>query len=204
MTVQSIYINDQVVNGRPRNFNEYKASELLVQGVLFNCSARIEKSPLGFYEPMGNCTEQGLIRYLQNVGVPAHDVIRLKDDRILQTIPFNSRRKRACTAVQLPGTSNVIRVFLKGAPEIVIEHCASFFEKDGRVEELTAQKKKEIVEDVVCKTFAQKAYRTIMIAYTDITVEQYNLLKDANNNFKSEQDREVLEKDLTIVGIYAL
>lgn len=32
---------------------------------------------------MGNCTEQGLIRYLQNVSVPVQDIIRLKEDRIL-------------------------------------------------------------------------------------------------------------------------
>jgi len=43
-----------------------------------------------------------------------------------------------------------------------------------------------------------------MIAYTDLTLEAFNELKHDNNNFKSEQDREVLETDLTIVGIYAL
>lgn len=55
----------------------------MTQGVLFNCSARIEKTKEGFYEPMGNCTEQGLIRYLQSVGVTVQDVIRQKEDRIL-------------------------------------------------------------------------------------------------------------------------
>ena len=125
MTVQAIYIDKQVVSGRPRNFAELKSQELLTQGVLFNCSARIERNLAGNYEPRGNCTEQGLIRYLQEVRVPAHDIIRQKDDKILQTIPFNSRRKRACTAVQLGET---VRVFLKGAPEIVIEHCRFFID----------------------------------------------------------------------------
>lgn len=131
MTVQAIYLNDQVVNGRPRNFADFAASELMIQGVLFNCSARIERTKEGFFEPMGNCTEQGLIRYLQNVSVPVQDIIRLKEDRILQTIPFNSRRKRACTAVQVPGQKDTVRVFLKGAPEIVIEHCTSYFDQEG-------------------------------------------------------------------------
>jgi Ca2+ transporting ATPase len=140
MTVQAIYLNDQVVNGRPRNFSDFKASELMIQGVLFNCSARIERTKEGFFEPMGNCTEQGLIRYLQNVAVPVQDVIRLKEDRILQTIPFNSRRKRACTAVQVPGQSSTVRVFLKGAPEIVIEHCTSYFDQDGSVVALSPEK----------------------------------------------------------------
>lgn len=43
-----------------------------------------------------------------------------------------------------------------------------------------------------------------MIAYTDLPLAQYEQIKAANNNFKSENDREVLETDLTIVGIYAL
>ena len=57
MTVQAIYLNEQVVNGRPRNYTDYKSSELMTQGVLFNCSARMERTKDGFYEPMGNCTE---------------------------------------------------------------------------------------------------------------------------------------------------
>ena len=203
MTVQQIYINNQVVNGRPRNFSEYKSSELFTQGVLFNCSARIERNDAGQFEPRGNCTEQGLIRYLQGVGVPVQDVIRQKEEHILQTIPFNSRRKRACTAVSLPNNSGIVRVLLKGAPEIVIEHCGSYFDEEGHIQKLTEQEQKNIIDNVVTG-FAKKAYRTIMIAYADLKLEDYEKLKLANNNFKSEQDREVLETDLTIVGIFAL
>jgi magnesium-transporting ATPase (P-type) len=77
----------------------------MVQGVLFNCTARIERNKVGNFEPKGNCTEQGLIKYLQLVGIPVQDVIRQKEERVLQLIPFNSRRKRASTAILLPGDS---------------------------------------------------------------------------------------------------
>jgi hypothetical protein len=50
--------------------------------VLFNCSARIEKEE-GHYVPKGNCTEQGLIRFLMDVNVPAYEVIREKEGKIL-------------------------------------------------------------------------------------------------------------------------
>jgi magnesium-transporting ATPase (P-type) len=43
-----------------------------------------------------------------------------------------------------------------------------------------------------------------MIAYADLSMSDYERLKQDNNLFKSEADCEVLEKDLTIVGIYAL
>jgi magnesium-transporting ATPase (P-type) len=102
MTVKEIYFLDQVYPGRPANFNSLPQSDILAEGVLFNCSARIELGDHGQQVPKGNVTEQGLIRYLMDVGVNAPEIIRQKEDKILQVIPFNSGRKRACTAVSHP------------------------------------------------------------------------------------------------------
>ena len=57
---------------------------------------------------------------------------------------------------------------------------------------------------MITNTFAKKAYRTRLIAYTDYTVSDYEKLKSQNNDFHAERDREVLEKSLTIIGIFAL
>ena len=204
MTVREVYTMERVFEGRIPSFGSLKSAGVLSEGILFNCSARIEKDDRGYYQPKGNCTEQGLIRYLQLVGVLAHEVIRQKEDHILQVIPFNSGRKRACTAVRYPGDNTKVRVFAKGAPEIVIELCDKYFDKDGNQVELTGEKREEILHDVVTNTFAKKAYRTILIAYTDLTMEQYEQYKAENNNFQSEKDREVLESSLTLVAICAL
>jgi len=59
-------------------------TDLLQEGVLFNCSARIEKEDDGSLAPKGNCTEQGLIRYLMGIeGNKACDLIKQKEDHIL-------------------------------------------------------------------------------------------------------------------------
>jgi magnesium-transporting ATPase (P-type) len=71
----------------------------LAEGVLYNCSARIEKNERGDQEPMGNVTEQGLLRFLMDVGVPCFDTLLAKDKYTLQLIPFNSSRKRASTCI---------------------------------------------------------------------------------------------------------
>jgi P-type E1-E2 ATPase len=77
MTVQQVYLNDQVIVGRPNKFSQtYKSSQLVTQGVLFNCSARIEKSASGQLEPKGNCTEVGIIKYLIKAGIAVGEVIR--------------------------------------------------------------------------------------------------------------------------------
>lgn len=54
------------------------------------------------------------------------------------------------------------------------------------------------------KTFAAKAYRTLLVAYADLPMGEYENLKAGNNDFKHEKDREVLEASLTVVGIFAL
>ena len=66
------------------------------------------------------------------VGVPAQDVIREKENNILMQIPFNSGRKRACTVVRDPQDSNKVKVFVKGAPEIVMEYCDKYFNTEGK------------------------------------------------------------------------
>ena len=35
-------------------------------------------------------------------------------------------------------------------------------------------------------------------------MDEYNSIRESNNNFAKEEDREVLEKDLTLIAIYAL
>lgn len=54
------------------------------------------------------------------------------------------------------------------------------------------------------ENFAKQAFRTLLIAYKDISLHEFNELKRWNNNFEKETDREVLEKDLCIIGIYGL
>lgn len=60
------------------------------------------------------------------------------------------------------------------------------------------------MKDVVKEQFAKQAYRTLLIAYTDLSYETYEQLKANNNDFHREADREVLESSLTVVGIFAL
>lgn len=60
-------------------------------------------------------------------GVPAKDRLTERDlasnkaNKIF-TIPFSSSRKRATVAIWIEGGAKV-RVFCKGAPEVVIERC---------------------------------------------------------------------------------
>lgn len=60
------------------------------------------------------------------------------------------------------------------------------------------------MQRIVAETFARKAYRTLLIAHADYSMDEYQKIKEANNGFVHEQDREALEQNLILIGIYAL
>jgi hypothetical protein len=51
-------------------------------------------------------------------------------------------------------------------------------------QELTEEKKAEILNKVIKLNFAPKALRTIMVAYKDMPLTEFNELKSRNNNFE--------------------
>lgn len=55
------------------------------------------------------------------------------------------------------------------------------------------------------KLFASKAYRTILVAYRDMSMQEYQDLQAAHNNFAKAPDREAaFEHDLTAYGLFGL
>jgi magnesium-transporting ATPase (P-type) len=56
----------------------------------------------------------------------------------------------------------------------------------------------------VVKQFANKCYRTLLVAYVDYDVNEWETLKRNNNNFENETDRETVENNLVLVGIFGL
>lgn len=139
-----------------------------------------------------------------DVGVPCYETLLAKVPHILQLIPFNSARKRACTAIRRPQDRNAVRVFCKGGPEVVFKYVNKMYDRDGELVHMKEEDKEKIMKEIIAETFAVKAYRTLLVAYREYSWEEYERLKDQNNAFASEADREALETDLTLVGIYAL
>ena len=83
----------------------------------------------------------------------------------------------ACTAVLHPTKPNLVRVFVKGAPEYVLDLCGSYYDQDGQVQDLGRNKKEYMIHEIVKNTFAVQALRTLLIAYTDMSVQEYENLK---------------------------
>lgn len=198
MTVQALYINDHVVDGdKYGRLMETPTGELLVQSVLYNSSAYVGDKENGLTKRMektaiGNVTECGLINYLMKSEVPCEELIshRKQPGFMLFEIPFNSARKRATSVVRLPNGD--VRVFAKGAPEIVIGFCDKYHSAEGRVVDLDEKKKKSMLSNQV-KQFASKCYRTLLIAYVDYSKAHWEMLESKSKGFEEVEDKEIVE-----------
>jgi hypothetical protein len=42
-----------------------------------------------------------------------------------------------------------VRVFLKGAPEIVIDYCTKYYDHEGNQQDLTAEVKAKILDQII-------------------------------------------------------
>ena len=203
MTVQEFYVNDRVIKGdKFATLASDPSHDFIVQSVLYNSSAYVETKEDMRKVAKGNVTECGLINYLIASSVDCEELIshRKRPNFLQFDIPFDSGRKRATSVVMLPNGD--IRVFVKGAPEVVVEMCDHYHTASG-IADLEKSKKKQIVNETV-KEFAKKCYRTLLVAYLDIKAQEWESWKSNNNNFKEIHDKEAVENGLTMVGIFAL
>jgi len=84
-----------------------------------------------FYVPVGNETECAYLRWLQDAEVDVHYHCQSRLERELARIPFNSNNKRSIVAVQHPNMADTVRIFVKGASEVVMPNCTEEFDSNG-------------------------------------------------------------------------
>ena len=178
--------------------------DLVQESILYNCEARIEMNDQSYYVPVGNGTETGFIRFLQDAEIPVHDLIKKKLGKIETVIPFSTLRKRSLTAVRHPDHDDFVRVYMKGAPEVVVAKCTRTYHIDGKVIPLDDIQSTYILNDILIQKFTTAGYRTLAFGYKDIALDDFNSLREQYNNFATEEDRNVLERDLTFLGLFAL
>ena len=206
MTVMEAYFEDEIVQGTSHPSIQNSASyELITESIIYNSTAYIETRDSGAKETTGNVTEVGLVKYLTQSRVSTDKMIDQRDkNEVLFKLPFNSKRKRATTVIRHPSQAGKVRVFVKGAPEIIIEKCVSYLGQRGELLELGAEKRDRIIYEDVVKKFARKSYRTLLLAYADYDERKWEELKAQYNNFTNIEDKEAVELGLTFIGIIGL
>jgi Ca2+ transporting ATPase len=143
MTVKQLWSQDQVF--KVENFKKNQDLKLLAMCACYNSGVVIEKNG----DIKGNCTEMGIVKFIQSLGQNVDKYIVERENSTISSIPFNSERKRATIVIQDSKDLQSVKVFCKGAPEIVFNYCNYFINEEGHKQELTEQKKQEIIKNVV-------------------------------------------------------
>lgn len=120
-------------------------SQVIAESICYNCSAFIETEPSGKKVAKGNVTEVGIINHIVRSNIKADELLSNKEAEGFAEfyIPFSSLTKKATAVIRNPRVGGVT-VFMKGAPEIVMEHCDTYTDANGNEAELTDEKKQEI------------------------------------------------------------
>ena len=156
-------------------------SQLLAAGVLCN-DALLERED-GRWRVRGDPTEGALVVLAAKGGVAPEDA-RLASPREAE-LPFSSERKRMATVHRMADGSR--RVFVKGAPEVVIARCTAQARGDSAVP-LGEDGRRELHE--AAERLASSAFRVLALAAKPVA--EHARLDDS------------LEEGLTFLGLVGL
>jgi len=128
MEVVNFYTQDIfVTNARKNTFLNCELDptiqDKIIESVVYNNQAYIEMTENSFYVPVGQGTEVSMIKWLQSAEIPVHEIMAHKANNVLAQVPFDSKLKRSIIAVRHPQMADTVRVYVKGAPEIVFSNC---------------------------------------------------------------------------------
>jgi Ca2+-transporting ATPase len=135
------------------NFYGDTATEIINEGIAVNSTAQLDLSNPDKPQVLGNPTEGALLLWLRKNGV---NYQQLKDNaKELDEIPFSTERKYMASVVV--SATRKKRIYVKGAPEIVLNLCSTIA---GNVD------KKDIERQLV--DYQNQAMRTLGFAYAEI------------------------------------
>lgn len=136
---------------------------------------------------LGDPTEGALITLAKKAGINLDSIE--KESPELKEFPFDSVRKRMSSVRMY---DDKLTVFVKGAPESVIERCTKIWLPNGKIRKITDSDRKTIYSQN--DFFANKAMRNLAYAYKNI---------DSSVDYK-QHDPDIVENDLIYMGMVSM
>jgi len=198
MTVRRIYAGNRMINVSGVGYEpkgefhvegdndilQSKHFSLLMNGSLL-CNDAELMSEGDKWRIKGDPTEGALSVVAVKAGLQKEEV--KKQYPRIGEFPFSSERKRMTTIHSTPSGDRI--VYMKGAPEAVLERCVKVHES-SKVQKLTERGKGEILS--VNEEMARESLRVLGIAYKTISTGTINL------------NEETLENDLIFLGLMGM
>lgn len=192
MTAQKIFVDNRIVtvtgvgytpegrfevDGKPIEAAKDEALSFLLKAAALCNDARLRQHKSDDkqqWEIYGDTTEGALVVAATKADLQKDD-LEAKYPRV-DEIPFDSKNMYMATFHKI--SSEKLHVYVKGAPEKILERCSEILE-DGKTKRLSPQKKDEILK--ISTQMASEALRVLAIAYEPLDSEK---LEDAKSNIQ--------------------
>jgi Ca2+ transporting ATPase len=133
---------------------------------------------------VGNKTECALLEMAFRMGYD-YKKFRNKDNQS-RIFPFSSEKKKMATCFS--DEKGINYVFVKGAPDFLLEHCTKFINKSGNVSKINSDFIASIKETI--ENFASESLRTILLTYKEVS--------------ETPESWDDIENDLIIIGMVGI
>lgn len=209
MYVTGVYTQEQFI--RIKEWDTFMQSSALNDAnrvitkdcVFFPNEARVEMDENARYSPNGNPTEASMLRFWQMNGIRIEEEVKRTAGRMLTNIPFDSVRKHDVVAVQHPEDDSLVRIVMKGAPEVVLNQCTRYLDNAGNISDFSENGQLDTIAE--CEnTMAKHGLRILAYAYRDYSKQQYDDMAAENNDFTEHHDREILKENLIFAACFGL
>jgi len=195
MTVKKMYVAGEMIDvegegyvpeggfireGKMLDVADHRELSRMLSAVALCNNASLRQQD-GIWHTTGDPTELSLLVAAAKAGLTAKDLEK-KRSRVGE-VPFDSQRKRMATVHQ-DGESSI--VYVKGAPDVLLELCSSLRAGDGE-KKLSNEERKRILD--VNENLAKDAFRVLGVAY---------------KTSKEKPLEDDVEKDLIFLGLIAL
>uniref|UniRef100_A0A5B6Z008 Calcium-transporting ATPase n=1 Tax=Davidia involucrata TaxID=16924 RepID=A0A5B6Z008_DAVIN len=170
--------------------------ELLHQGVGLNTTGTVYKPVSGSVpEFSGSPTEKAILSWaVLELGM---DMEKLKhSSTILHVETFNSEKKRSGVSMRKNADHNTIHVHWKGAAEMVLAMCSSYYQSKGNIKSINEDERAEF--EKIIQGMAASSLRCIAFAHKQIPKEEMEYSEDGKTHQKLKED------GLSLLGIVGL
>lgn len=194
MSINHVYTMDKNYNFSPNKEVPPEAGRALIGEVVINNITAYTEKEDGVMIAKGNPTECALLQYLIDSDIKYE---KEKNKPIL-ALPFSSEYKFMVSIYQKE--DGVIRLYIKGAPERVLQRCTHYLSA-GNVKEITTDVKINFEKQQ--EDYAAQAMRTLALGYRDVDQKEIDQAlstnPDKNELFFSELTKNI--KLICLVGI---
>ncbi len=140
------------------------------------CNDAVIRHEDGEWKLVGDPTEGALVVVAAKGGLDITDV-RTRYPRIAE-VPFDSATKVMATFHEVVGSSGerIVRMFVKGAPDVILERCASAIGSDGAAHAVSSLRVELLSHN---DRLAAEGLRVLAVAQRDIPLEAWDEFVDS-------------------------